>query len=225
MKKYTIGKDVSNDIVINEDFTVSRSHAVLFQDEKGDVYISDSNSTNGTYVNGTKIKHQQKLNQLDVLKVGNTPIDWISYFSKSPQKHYTQYDNIEPKSEIPQESYFESLPLALYYFFIKIFIMPVIIVRKSVINLPKQKNLNTEFVVFYYLKQSYDALLILFWPACIIYFFYCMIEDRFYDDEVILYYIVYSYFTPLLIGLIKESLSMLLVIAVKLEEISRNIRK
>jgi len=30
---------------------------------------------------------------------------------------------------------------------------------------------------------------------------------------------------PLFIGLVKESMSMLLVIAVKLEEISRNIRK
>ena len=103
--------------------------------------------------------------------------------------------------------------------------MPVIIVRKAVINLPKQKDVNTEFVIFYYLKQSYDALLILFWPGCLTFFFYNLVEDRFYNEEAILYYIVFCYFSPLLIGLIKESLSMLLVIAVKLEEISRNIRK
>ena len=53
MKKYTIGKDISNDIVINNDVTVSRSHAVLFEDNNGNVFVSDSGSTNGTYVNGS----------------------------------------------------------------------------------------------------------------------------------------------------------------------------
>ena len=110
-----------------------------------------------------QVRKQHKLEELDVW-VGNSPIDWISYFdsyNKKTQKHFTQYDNA-PKSEISQESYFESFPLAFYYLFIKIFIMPVIIVRKAVINLPKQKDVNTEFIIFYYLKQSYDALLILF---------------------------------------------------------------
>ena len=227
MKQYTIGKEKSNDIVIDNDITVSRSHAVLFEDNNGNVFISDSNSTNGTYVNGTRIKQKQKLNQLDVLKVGNTPLDWISYFDshKPPQQHYTQYDNSEPKSEISQDNYFESLPTAFYYLFLKIFIMPVIVIRKSVKNLPKQKDLNTEFVVFYYFKQVYDALLILCWPICLSYFFYNLVEDNFYDSEDGLLFILISYFLPLLIGLVKESMSMLLVIAVKLEEISRNIRK
>ena len=62
MKQYTIGKEKSNDIVIDNDITVSRSHAVLFEDNNGNVFISDSNSTNGTYVNGTRIKQKQKFN-------------------------------------------------------------------------------------------------------------------------------------------------------------------
>ena len=103
--------------------------------------------------------------------------------------------------------------------------MPVIIIRKAVNKFAKTKDLNTEFVVFYYLKQSYDALLILCWPICLSYFFYNLVEDNFYNSEDGLLFILISYFLPLLIGLIKESLSMLLVIAVKLEEISRNIRK
>lgn len=57
------------------------------------------------------------------------------------------------------------------------------------------------------------------------FFFYNLVEDKFYDSEDGFIFILISYFLPLFIALIKESMSMLLVIAVKLEEISRNIRK
>lgn len=78
MKKLTIGKSSSNDIVISNDSTVSRSHAFLFSDNIH-IYISDCDSLNGTYVNGLRVQ-DTILNKLDILKVGNTVIDWAIYF-------------------------------------------------------------------------------------------------------------------------------------------------
>ena len=82
----TIGSSSSNDIVISDDITVSRNHAVLFQDSLGHIYIS--NSTNGTFVNGVRLAEQRKLNKQDILIVGKTPIDWISYFDYKSTSSY-----------------------------------------------------------------------------------------------------------------------------------------
>ena len=79
MKKLTIGTLQSNDIVIQNDTTVSRSHAFLFTDSNNNIYISDCNSLNGTFVNGLKVD-DAILNDLDILKVGNTVIDWLIHF-------------------------------------------------------------------------------------------------------------------------------------------------
>ena len=65
--KLSIGRDSSNDVVINHP-TVSKRHAEIVK--QGDkIFISDLGSTNGTYVNGIKIKRHQ-LQQLDRIVVG-----------------------------------------------------------------------------------------------------------------------------------------------------------
>jgi len=52
--KMTIGKDKSNDVVVPES-AVSRHHCLLsFDSAKGSVYITDT-STNGTFLNGTRL--------------------------------------------------------------------------------------------------------------------------------------------------------------------------
>ena len=58
MKTYKIGRNPDNDIVIKDQSQhVSRYHAVLKVQDNGDITINDI-STNGTYVNGVKIKSQ-----------------------------------------------------------------------------------------------------------------------------------------------------------------------
>lgn len=58
MKTYKIGRDPDNDIVTNDqDLRVSRNHATLTVNDNGTITINDQ-STNGTYVNGVKIKSQ-----------------------------------------------------------------------------------------------------------------------------------------------------------------------
>ncbi len=71
--------------------------------------------------------------------------------------------------------------------------MPVNIVKKSVRNLPKQQDIKTEFIVLYYIKQLYDSIIILFWPASVLFFFYLLIEDVFMMLKKVynmLYYVI-----------------------------------
>ena len=231
MKQLTIGKSSSNDIVISTDSTVSRSHAILFQNNDDNIYISDSNSTNGTYVNGERIFNDRLLNKLDVLTVGNTILDWTIYFTNNKQNkmnkeennYYTQHDN--PDANISQDNYFKSLGLSFYLIVIKIFIMPINVVKKAVSNLPHQQGFKTEFIILYYIKHVYDAVIVLFWPASVVIFFFRLIEDDFYDIEEGLVFVAVCYFIPLWIALMKELLSLALIAVVKLEEIARNTRK
>lgn len=107
MKKLTIGKAPNNDIVISNDPTVSRKHAHLLID--GDTSISDLNSTNGTYVNGVKIQGSQTLKPLDVVRVGNSLVDWSSYnenrtivdvIRETPQNTPNQVQDLEDQLNI-----------------------------------------------------------------------------------------------------------------------------
>ncbi len=64
-KDYTIGRSPECSLTLDEkdtmdekDTTVSNEHAAL-KAENGELFIRDLKSTNGTYVNGTKISKQQ----------------------------------------------------------------------------------------------------------------------------------------------------------------------
>lgn len=63
----SIGRNTGNDIVI-PDQTVSGNHASIIN-ESGFWYIVDHSSTNGTFVNGTKVS-KQKINHNDLIKLG-----------------------------------------------------------------------------------------------------------------------------------------------------------
>ncbi len=64
-----IGREASNNIQLH-DTEVSRHHAEIRRLED-DITISDANSSNGTYVNGQRIK-QCRLNSGDQLQMGST---------------------------------------------------------------------------------------------------------------------------------------------------------
>jgi predicted component of type VI protein secretion system len=64
----SIGRDLSNDIVIS-DADVSRKHARLVQ--QGESYLlEDLGSTNGTFVNGNRLTAPQTLQSGDIVKLG-----------------------------------------------------------------------------------------------------------------------------------------------------------
>lgn len=78
MKVINIGRSSSNDICI-QDNLVSRIHCQLIQDDRGNVTILDTNSKNGTYVNGAKLHGPVKLNKSDIVRIGNTTLPWRDY--------------------------------------------------------------------------------------------------------------------------------------------------
>jgi predicted component of type VI protein secretion system len=68
----TIGRDVQNDIVIN-DAEVSRQH-VRFSKQGNGYSIEDLGSTNGTFVNSMRLAGQKALTSGDVIALGETVV-------------------------------------------------------------------------------------------------------------------------------------------------------
>lgn len=79
MKIVKIGRSSTNDVNV-DDPNVSRSHCQIIQDDYGNYTIIDTNSTNGTFVNGTKRHGEVKLNPNDIVRIGNTTLPWQTYF-------------------------------------------------------------------------------------------------------------------------------------------------
>ncbi|NMT64294.1 FHA domain-containing protein [Marinobacter orientalis] len=69
-----VGRSPGNDIRIDE-ISVSGHHAVIesvanaYLEDTLDYYITDSNSTNGTFVNDIRISGRQRLNSNDIVRI------------------------------------------------------------------------------------------------------------------------------------------------------------
>ena len=79
MKIIKIGRSSSNDVNINDPL-VSRAHCQIILDENGNYRLIDTNSKNGTFVNGTQRHGEVSLNKTDIIRIGNTTLPWQSYF-------------------------------------------------------------------------------------------------------------------------------------------------
>lgn len=66
--RYAIGRDKSNDIVIDED-GISGFHAELRVEDDDRVFLTDAGSINGTFVNGKQIKARTQLRANDVIRI------------------------------------------------------------------------------------------------------------------------------------------------------------
>jgi predicted component of type VI protein secretion system len=67
-----IGRSTENDIPLEDDFASAR-HARV-EPRRDGVWVSDAGSTNGTYVNGTRLTKPHRLQAGDVIRVGNTDL-------------------------------------------------------------------------------------------------------------------------------------------------------
>lgn len=75
-KIFRIGRDATNDIVLSHR-SISRTHLEVFIDPEGNIFVTDLNSSNGTYVNGHRISGSIQLKSGDILKLGaERPIKW-----------------------------------------------------------------------------------------------------------------------------------------------------
>jgi len=69
----TVGRGGQNDLVLVGDEFASARHARI--EVRGDgVWVQDLDSTNGTYVNGSRVAGAQRLDAGDVLRVGETDL-------------------------------------------------------------------------------------------------------------------------------------------------------
>jgi hypothetical protein len=157
MKLIKIGRTEGNDLVIKDDTTISRNHAEIFQDDEGNIFLTDLNSSNGTFVNGNKLEDSKILKKKDIVKIGNTVIDWKVYFSENKAQ---KIKDEEIKEKAKDKILLEDLPSVnnisknnSYY----LFIIPVII---SIIYINLNYGFNNIFFVF-------DILSLLFVPSII----------------------------------------------------------
>ncbi len=72
----TVGRSSTNDVTI-EDPSVSRKHAV-FEKEGDSFFITDLNSSNGTYVNGKKVTERTEVSMTDTIIVGRVNFGFIA---------------------------------------------------------------------------------------------------------------------------------------------------
>ena len=69
----TVGRGGQNDLVLSGDEFASARHARI--EVRGDgAWVQDLDSTNGTYVNGSRVAGAQRLGAGDVLRVGETDL-------------------------------------------------------------------------------------------------------------------------------------------------------
>jgi hypothetical protein len=73
-ERVRIGRTLGNDVVLDGDAEVSRSHAVLEAEAAGWRVVDDGMSRNGTYVNGERVRRHHRLADRDVLRVGATAL-------------------------------------------------------------------------------------------------------------------------------------------------------
>lgn len=105
MKEIKIGRSSKNDIAINES-SVSRIHASIVIDGNS-IYVIDHGSTNGTYINGQRIRGRHPLKNDDILKVGNSLVQWKNALSRKP-KDSVERNDAKPNAvqpPIPPTSY------------------------------------------------------------------------------------------------------------------------
>jgi FHA domain len=72
-RQLTIGRGTQNDVSIEGDEFASAEH-MRVEPRRDGVWVSDIGSTNGTYVNGSRIDRPRKLRQGDVVRVGETEL-------------------------------------------------------------------------------------------------------------------------------------------------------
>jgi hypothetical protein len=69
----TVGRGGQNDLVLDGDEFASARHARI--ESRGDgVWVQDLESTNGTFVNGTRVAGAERMAPGDVLRVGETDL-------------------------------------------------------------------------------------------------------------------------------------------------------
>lgn len=88
-REYTIGRDETNQIVVELD-NVSRRHARIFGSHDR-MFVEDLKSTNGTFLNDQEVLGAQPLRSGDLIKVGGSIFKFLDGANIETQYHETIY--------------------------------------------------------------------------------------------------------------------------------------
>ena len=69
----TVGRGGQNDVTLPADEYASARHA-RFEPRQDGVWVQDLGSTNGTYLNGTRLEQPRRLARGDIVRVGETDL-------------------------------------------------------------------------------------------------------------------------------------------------------
>lgn len=93
MEVKIIGRDVTKCQIVINDSLVSRVHLQIMKDAKGRIFVLDIDSTGGTFVNGIKTVGEKQIFPGDIIKIGNTQLDWQNYFNSAANNIVQQNTN------------------------------------------------------------------------------------------------------------------------------------
>lgn len=105
---HVLGRSAEADIRLDDE-GVSRSHATMARRPDGSVEVSDLDSTNGTFVNGTQIRHFT-LSDGDRIQIGSVTILKFSYQDSLEEQFQQQlYDSAtrDPLTQSYNKRYFD----------------------------------------------------------------------------------------------------------------------
>jgi hypothetical protein len=88
----TIGRGSGNTIVIPSD-QVSRRHAVIRRAEDGTYELMDMGSSNGTYVNGSRLSRPATLANCSIIEIGGERLTFRIAGGQSPERDQTGFDS------------------------------------------------------------------------------------------------------------------------------------
>lgn len=100
MKIFSIGRDSNNEIILDNNF-VSRKHAQLLISDNAQVMIKDLGSSNGTFVNGNKIK-ECHLKSGDTVKCAAVYLNWSQYIPSYIPNSESSFSQPQPSVAQPQ---------------------------------------------------------------------------------------------------------------------------
>ena len=110
MKAIIIGRDKEQcDYTVSDAF-VSRSHVQIVEHDDKTYTVFDLESSTGTFVNGNRILKETKIERYDIIKIGNTVLNWNEYFNKPTNEYKEQespkqpIDNKQSKVDEPEVS-------------------------------------------------------------------------------------------------------------------------
>ena len=94
-RRITVGRLTDNDIVIDDD-AISKHHCFIVNDEQS-YTIGDAGSSNGTYINDKKITSHKKLNDGDLITLGDTVLEFKSVSLSAPRNKEAEKPKPKPK--------------------------------------------------------------------------------------------------------------------------------